>query len=799
MIQGITTGAGGGALGRHLADTKELNEDTRLGGSRGLLADTIKAQIRELSQLASASRSKSPIAHFHADPDPRVPWNNEQWNSHWARVEQEFGLRDQPFSEAIHLKDGREHRHRAYSLFDARTGNTIRLDHFKCRNEKLSRLAEFENGHAFVKGKHNRAVAFALERDGRADVATAIRNAGLTDGPPAMSPLTPEQRHQQDRTGIQKADVAMATANAWQSSDGPQAFIAAMSDAGMRVATGDKTVLVVDQSGNSHSLTRMLSMAARANGERAPRAAEISQRMEGIELPDLSTARAEIRTAAQANAPTALAPTQWAQPEVTPSPPTGGGQPNPVDGGVPKVDAVPGASLSQDANPGMSIAGGGGASAPATDPVGAMLDEVGPGPGEPPGYGASPDQLAKYRAALAAYDERKARAWEKFIQSWTSTQKKTSGGNHGNMAMADGVLSAEQAKASREAIDRFFEAIGQGTVRAADRSTFELTFRSIIGDHAGRGYGPESSTECPAPERPGGSAGEQPGGGHAPEDDGTHGPRIEPIAGDGRHDEGDGRCHRTHRDETGRQAFSRRCEAARVVKSANLIDLSGARRAIAALLPGAIDARIDKLLNNEQHRISALLATAPTGERNPDRAARQAKSQLMAEQAERQKLAIGARTTAQFAAGHVRIWNHLPLLRGPLEAARAAQAYADDMALTAEIRRPSPSDLRDVGDRAERMAAHNQRQFDGWNDRVGKQLNRDEEMLQSVREAVVARDPEILKALDRGGYAAAKTIQEEKDFNSGTNGSGSMGSGMAMASAPVNSGPAYDLPTPWTR
>lgn len=613
MIQGITTGAGGSALGRHLADFKGQNDETRPGLSRGLLAETTAEQIRELSQLAGASRSRKPVAHFHADPDPLTPWNDEQWEAHWKRVEDEFGLTRQPFAEAIHVKDGREHRHRAYSLYDPTTGNTIRLEHYKRRNEKLSRLAEFENGHRLIKGKHNRAVAHALEKDGRADVAMAITSAGLTDGPPAIAKLTPEQRHQQERTGIRKQDVAAAAAMAWASSDNPQAFAAALRDSGLILAQGDKVPVIVDGAGNVHALARMLAMSARADGTEAPKSADVHARLRGVELPSLDDARARV---AQVPEPVQAAP------DVTPDPPQpDGGEPvqvielpAPQDAQSPSVPDV--ATPSNDGGAQMPAAasapaapkaagGGGGGSSPSHSEQSSPLPslDVGRGPGEPPGPGAHPDEIARHAAAVADYQERKEKAWLAFIRAFEAQNKPKSRGT-----TTGGGDNGIDEKALRERASEIIRSIEDATERAITLKSFYAAWDQFRNDQAATpglgnpGEGTPRPDEIHGPgrgnrERAHGEDGPAQRGRIPERDNGTPGGR-----GDGHQDaERDERTPRPHRT-----AFEIAVERTQRDMSASIADMSDLRAEMRGPCPleglegAARKAKLDEL-NKELH------------------------------------------------------------------------------------------------------------------------------------------------------------------------------------------------------
>src|SRR5271163_1286798 len=182
VISGATRGRGGAALGRHLADRRRVrqNEEVRLGAIRGIVSENIEGAIAELTHIVSHARSRQPLYHVHLDPERS--WTQTQCDRYWFLFEQEFGFENQPFAEAVHIKHGRAHYHRVYSRV-RRDGTVIALSHDYARREKIGRIAEVEFAGRHLAGRHNKAVAAALEKEGRVDVLKSIRDAGLTEGP----------------------------------------------------------------------------------------------------------------------------------------------------------------------------------------------------------------------------------------------------------------------------------------------------------------------------------------------------------------------------------------------------------------------------------------------------------------------------------------------------------------------------------------------------------------------------------------------------------------------------------------
>ena len=282
MIAGATRGAGGAALGRHLANADGNDLVTVLDG-RGLTATGICDQVAELTRLASHARTRAPLYHVHADPLADRPWTPDERAGYWEAFEEEFGLQDRPFAAVMHTKARREHEHRVYLRVHA-DGTAIRLDHDHARREKLGRLFEFGRGERLVPGAHNRAVVAALDREGRTDAAQAMRAAELDTVVRPRASTTPRERAQAERTATDPAAVAAAALAAWRASDGGEAFAAALAERGLRLVRGDKVPVILDASGAAHPLARLLGKESKAGGDRIT-AAEVRERLAGLDLP----------------------------------------------------------------------------------------------------------------------------------------------------------------------------------------------------------------------------------------------------------------------------------------------------------------------------------------------------------------------------------------------------------------------------------------------------------------------------------------------------------------------------------
>ena len=278
---------GGDALARHLLSRKD-GQDVHVLPARHLAGETLRDQIAELVAVSSHGRTSRPVHHVHVDP-PVGSDASAVMNFFVQAYETEFGLHDAPRCAVRHRKRGREHFHVVWSLV-REDGKVIDLSHDYARREKVSRVTEHACGLPFVPGKHNRAVHAALLKDSRRDVADAMVADGLLDRRRPVAKSTPRERAQAERTGIPVRQLRIHALAAWRASENGQAFASLLSKLGLRLAQGDRGVVVVDRAGSAHSLARVLAAAARQDGERIT-AAMVRTRIAGLDLPPLETDR----------------------------------------------------------------------------------------------------------------------------------------------------------------------------------------------------------------------------------------------------------------------------------------------------------------------------------------------------------------------------------------------------------------------------------------------------------------------------------------------------------------------------
>ncbi|WP_264076585.1 relaxase/mobilization nuclease domain-containing protein [Rhodopseudomonas palustris] len=252
--------------------------------ARGLAAEHLRDQIRELVASSAHGRTDRPIHHVHIDPPPDAANPEEIIETFVEHYEREFGLGNAQRCGVYHTKSGRKHGHIIWSLVRD-NGSVISLAHDRPRREKISRIVEFEHGLPMTKGKHNRSAVEALRAEGRVDVADAMEAAGLLDGKRPVAHSTPQQRAQAERTAVRLDEIRTQALAAWQASDDSRSFAIALHAFDFSVATGDRGLVLIDRTGNTHSLNRVLAAAARAEGVEKITAAMVRKRIAGIRFP----------------------------------------------------------------------------------------------------------------------------------------------------------------------------------------------------------------------------------------------------------------------------------------------------------------------------------------------------------------------------------------------------------------------------------------------------------------------------------------------------------------------------------
>ena len=233
MIPKASQRAFGQDLATHLQNAYD-NELVEVAHLRGAIANDLHGAFKEWQVQAEVlTKCKEYLYSLSINPDPsQGPLTRDQFMDYIERVEEKFGLEDQPRAVVFHTKYGREHCHVVWSRIDVEQEKAVQLsfDH-----EKLMKVTrEFARDHGL-------SLPAGYEKS---------REVGQT-------PLY--ELEQQRSTGLSKEDHQQQVTEAWRHSDTPKSFVNSLKERGYILAAGEKRdYVLVDAYGGVHSLPRMI-------------------------------------------------------------------------------------------------------------------------------------------------------------------------------------------------------------------------------------------------------------------------------------------------------------------------------------------------------------------------------------------------------------------------------------------------------------------------------------------------------------------------------------------------------------
>jgi hypothetical protein len=236
IIKGGSRGAGA-ALGRYFQSVGE-NERVTLIEIKGTVAQDAIGALKEMEAYAEGTKCEKPLYHAMVCPQPGYRLTRAQFMEALDVTEEALGLKGQARVVVAHEKDGEEHWHVAWARIDLKTMTAIPDSHNFPKHEKAARELERRFGHPHVQGAH--AERENVERPDRSPTRAELRQEAIT--------------------GIKGKDVRQEVTELFRSSDGAEAFKAALEDHGYVLAKGDRRdFVIIDRAGGDHSLARRIS------------------------------------------------------------------------------------------------------------------------------------------------------------------------------------------------------------------------------------------------------------------------------------------------------------------------------------------------------------------------------------------------------------------------------------------------------------------------------------------------------------------------------------------------------------
>ena len=260
--------AGPSSLAAHLGNA-EKNERVQLVETRFTVAQDLRGALIEMDAVAAGTRCEKPLYHAAISPEPPHRLTPEQRIEAVDELERKLGLEGHARAVVLHEKMGREHLHVVWSRIDLETMTAVHDGHNYRRHEEVARELERRFDQPRVQGAH-------AEREG-------------PDGKVKRPDRTPSRAElrQEERTGIKGKAVKEQVSAIFRSSDGPQAFKAALEENGYQLAQGDRRDFVIlDWAGGIHSL------AKRIDGVRTAELREFMSPIDRASLPTTEEARA---------------------------------------------------------------------------------------------------------------------------------------------------------------------------------------------------------------------------------------------------------------------------------------------------------------------------------------------------------------------------------------------------------------------------------------------------------------------------------------------------------------------------
>jgi hypothetical protein len=215
-------------------------------------SDDLHKAFLEWHAVGEATRGEKTLYHAQIAPEAKYGMTPDQWKRAAQILADELGMKNHPRAIVVHAGDDRPHAHVVFQRADS---DTLKLwdDSFNyVKHERASLRMAKEFGMEIVPGKHAKRDRKKQPEFPRAE-------------------MDRDEAQQAKRTGkdlkAMKAQLAALKAG----SDTPQAFKAALEDAGFVLANGDRGYTVVDDKGAAYNLARQLKLkTAEVNEFMAP-------------------------------------------------------------------------------------------------------------------------------------------------------------------------------------------------------------------------------------------------------------------------------------------------------------------------------------------------------------------------------------------------------------------------------------------------------------------------------------------------------------------------------------------------
>lgn len=224
----------GQQLANYLLSPK--NDQVRVLDVRGTIAEErsatgLKQSLKEMDELGKMTHAQSPLFHLALNPNGADQLTPDDWKYSVAKAETALGLEGLPRAVVSHVYQGKEHLHVVWSRVNVEDRKCAELSFSNRKLCQAAREIEMELG-----------LTPTIERK---------------RGPEREKQRVLEAQKQQDERATQpRFERDAAIASAWHQAADAADFKQQIEAAGYHLAVGKRGVLVMDASGEAHSISR---------------------------------------------------------------------------------------------------------------------------------------------------------------------------------------------------------------------------------------------------------------------------------------------------------------------------------------------------------------------------------------------------------------------------------------------------------------------------------------------------------------------------------------------------------------
>ncbi|MET4731705.1 hypothetical protein ABIE64_000396 [Thalassospira sp. MBR-102] len=250
----IKTKSGTKNITNHLLNKPEDNEVIKV-----LHGD--ESDFETFHQFADEDKTMYSLRHFSINPGQK--WTNKQMSETIDKIREEYGAKDRPYFAVGHSKklaDGSDNKHIHLVIPERFSGKTLDNKFAYQRNEKISRMCEYDFKHEITTGKHNKSVGHALENDEKYKELSEIMLEVHATKPRPKAAYSSNDLQIAKRQGIDLPKSKIEIKDIHSRSDNYQSFEAGLKESGYQIKMGEKAHIIEKDGTFIGSANRLLKM-----------------------------------------------------------------------------------------------------------------------------------------------------------------------------------------------------------------------------------------------------------------------------------------------------------------------------------------------------------------------------------------------------------------------------------------------------------------------------------------------------------------------------------------------------------